>query len=222
VPIRVFACESQPVVVEGLAKVLQDTGDLVLCGARPTPVQSLQMLGELSPDVVLLDQSSGLRAMFQFITEAHVRFPNCRVVLWIHSLDEVESFRALQAGARGILKKTLPLRTIADCIRTVAGGGVWLDDANPAPPPPVEVPRTAASRLTSREKEIVVLVARGLKNRQIAEALSITPGTVKVHLMHIFEKTGVKDRFELAVEARRLLGVDTLPSGTEVAARAGA
>ena len=62
--------------------------------------------------------------------------------------------------------------------------------------------------LTPREKEIVHHVCGGLKNKEIAEALTITPGTVKVHLMHIFEKTGVKDRFELAVLGRRLLGTD--------------
>ena len=62
--------------------------------------------------------------------------------------------------------------------------------------------------LTPREKDIVHHVCGGLKNKEIAEALAITPGTVKVHLMHIFEKTGVKDRFELAVQGRRLLGTE--------------
>ena len=62
--------------------------------------------------------------------------------------------------------------------------------------------------MTPREKEIVHHVCGGLKNKEIADALSITAGTVKVHLMHIFEKTGVKDRFELAVHGRRLLGVE--------------
>ena len=66
--------------------------------------------------------------------------------------------------------------------------------------------RRSAPRLTPREKDIVHHVCGGLKNKEIAEALAITPGTVKVHLMHIFEKTGVKDRFELAVQGRRLLG----------------
>ena len=68
--------------------------------------------------------------------------------------------------------------------------------------------RRSSPRLTPREKEIVHHVCVGLKNKEIAEALSITSGTVKVHLMHIFEKTGVKDRFELAVHGRRMLGVD--------------
>ena len=61
-------------------------------------------------------------------------------------------------------------------------------------------------RLTPREREIAQLICAGMKNKEVAQNLGITPGTVKVHLMHIFEKTGVKDRFELAVSGRRLLG----------------
>ena len=64
-----------------------------------------------------------------------------------------------------------------------------------------------ALRLTSREREIVALVKLGLKNREIADRLSITSGTVKVHLMHIFEKTGARDRFELGLQAVKLLEV---------------
>ncbi len=67
-------------------------------------------------------------------------------------------------------------------------------------------------RLTPREREIVTCLCQGMRNKQIAAELSITPGTVKVHLMHIFEKTGVKDRFELAVQARKLLGLEGSPA----------
>ena len=66
--------------------------------------------------------------------------------------------------------------------------------------------RRTTPRLTPREEEILNLVMRGMKNKQIADALQITTGTVKVHLMHIFEKTGVKDRFELAMYGRKLRG----------------
>lgn len=191
-------------MVEGLAKVFQDAGDITLCGASANAALSLEALSELSPDVVLLDQSAGLRNIFQFISQAQVRRPQSRVVLWIQELDEVESFRALQAGARGILKRTLPPSVLTECIRSVARGEVWLNQPAVLEPPPFDSRRSGA-RLTGREKEIVGLVARGMRNRQIAEALTITPGTVKVHLMHIFEKTGVKDRFELAAQARSLL-----------------
>jgi len=69
--------------------------------------------------------------------------------------------------------------------------------------------RRSAPRLTPRERQIVQQICEGHKNKEIAQVLSITAGTVKVHLMHIFEKTGVKDRFELAIQGRKLLGLDS-------------
>ena len=69
--------------------------------------------------------------------------------------------------------------------------------------------RRSAPRLTPRERQIVHQICEGRKNKEIAQELSITAGTVKVHLMHIFEKTGVKDRFELAIQGRKLLGLDS-------------
>jgi DNA-binding NarL/FixJ family response regulator len=83
---------------------------------------------------------------------------------------------------------------------------VWIENSTPESNGNSE--RRSSPRLTPREKEIVHHVCGGLKNKEIAGQLSITAGTVKVHLMHIFEKTGVKDRFELAVQGRRLLGTD--------------
>jgi DNA-binding NarL/FixJ family response regulator len=114
------------------------------------------------------------------------------------------AFAALQIGARGVLKKAMPVAAVIDCIRTVSAGNVWIE--------PSASERGAGPgrrlRLTPRERDIVHHVWGGLKNREIAHALNTTPGTVKVHLMHIFEKTGVKDRFELAVHGRRWLGLE--------------
>ena len=94
-----------------------------------------------------------------------------------------------------------------ECLRSVAHGNVWIESSL-SEHVMGSFDRRAAPRLTPREKEIVHHVCGGLKNKEIADALSITAGTVKVHLMHIFEKTGVKDRFELAVHGRRLLGIE--------------
>jgi two-component system nitrate/nitrite response regulator NarL len=125
----------------------------------------------------------------------------------VNDLAEIDCFRALQLGARGILKKTLPVESLVECLRAVGRGDVWIEGTL-SDQVVGALDRRSAPRLTPREKEIVHHVCAGLKNKEIAEALRITAGTVKVHLMHIFEKTGVKDRFELAVHGRRMLGTE--------------
>src|SRR5262249_40205915 len=103
------------------------------------------------------------------------------------------------------------LDQLLDCLQTVAQGGVWLANLEQ-----VEQPQTRATmKLTPREREIALCVCRGMRNREIGERLSITPGTVKVHLMHIFEKTGVKDRFELALRGRQILGINRVSPADE-------
>jgi DNA-binding NarL/FixJ family response regulator len=203
--IHVIACETQPIVVEGLRKSLEDSTDLKLVGAVSDPKAFSELVAKELPKVCLIDKAFGTKAVFQLISELKVRSPETEPVLWAAEISEVESFRALQVGARGILKKTLPIQIILDCLRTVAKGNIWIESS-------ISnqfvgfINRRTTPRLTPREEEILNLVMRGMKNKQIADALQITTGTVKVHLMHIFEKTGVKDRFELAMYGRKLRG----------------
>lgn len=201
--ITIAACESQPIVVEGLRRSLEGTKDLQFVGAVATAKAAIELVDEHKPSVCLIDKAFGTKAVFQLMTEMKVRSPQTEPILWAAEVSEIESFRALQVGARGILKKTLPVGTILDCLRTVARGNIWIENS-------ISdqfvgfINRRNTPHLTPREEEIVALVARGMKNKQIADALCITTGTVKVHLMHIFEKTGVKDRFELAMYGRRM------------------
>jgi two-component system, NarL family, nitrate/nitrite response regulator NarL len=204
--LTVFACESQPIVIEGLEKVLRQSGDIELMGSTSSLMEALNGVRDRRPDVMLVDESAGLKMVFQLIADAKNAWPRCQVVLWVNDLAEVDCFRALQVGARGVLKKTLPVKSVLECVRSVAEGNVWIEGSVDQCLPGFE--RRAAPRLTPREREIVKQICAGLKNKEIAAALSITAGTVKVHLMHIFEKTGVKDRFELAVHGRKLLGLE--------------
>lgn len=209
---RVFACEAQPVAVEGLRKILAESEDFEFVGSAPTPAEAMERIKNAPPDIVLVDQHSGLRLTLNFLNDIKAELPATRAVLWIVDMAEVESFRALQLGARGILRRSLPISTMLDCLRTVGKGNLWLE--NTISDQVVGfLTRRNNTRLTPREREIVKLVCRGMKNKEIAEQLMITPGTVKVHLMHIFEKTGVKDRFELAVQGARLLGVESTDPG---------
>lgn len=206
-PLLVFACESQPIVLEGLAKVLGECPDLEFIGAANSLSEALETVRFRQPHIILVDQSVGLKVVFQFLSDVKSVSSGCQPVLWVNELAEIDCFRALQAGARGILKKTVPVPLVAECLRSVGQGNIWLESTL-SDHSFRALDRRSAPRLTAREKEIVHHVCAGLKNKEIAEALSITAGTVKVHLMHIFEKTGVKDRFELAVHGRRLLGIE--------------
>jgi DNA-binding NarL/FixJ family response regulator len=205
--LTVFACESQPIVLAGLAKILATCDDLEFIGSAPNPTEALETVRQRHPDVILIDQSPGLKSVFQFLSDVKNTSSRCQPVLWVNDLAEIDCFRALQIGARGILKKTLPVDSVLECLRSVAHGNVWIESSL-SEHVMGSFDRRSTPRLTPREKEIVHHVCGGLKNKEIADALSITAGTVKVHLMHIFEKTGVKDRFELAVHGRRLLGIE--------------
>ncbi len=205
--LTVFACESQPIVLEGLAKVLSTCDDLEFIGAASGLTEALDALKRQQPKVILIGQTAGLKVVFQFISDVRGTSSTCQPILWVNDLAEIDCFRALQLGARGILKKTLPVESLVECLRSVGRGDVWIEGSL-SDQVVGALDRRSAPRLTPREKEIVHHVCGGLKNKEIAEALRITAGTVKVHLMHIFEKTGVKDRFELAVHGRRMLGMD--------------
>ncbi len=205
---RLFLCEAQPVVVEGLTRILAGHPEIELIGTAPSPAESIPLIANLQPDLVMVDQASGVRPVFNFLAELKTAAPAARAILWVVELAEIESFRALQLGARGILRRTLPIETIFDCLQTVAKGNLWLENSI-SDQVVGFLNRKSSNRLTPREREIVRAVCRGMKNKEIAEHLHITPGTVKVHLMHIFEKTGVKDRFELAVQGPKLLGLNS-------------
>jgi two-component system nitrate/nitrite response regulator NarL len=209
--VTVFVCESQPIVIEGLAKVLGECDDLEYLGSALNLSVALEALRERGPDVLLIGQTAGLKAILQFISDVKSTSARCHPVLWVNDLAEVDCYRALQLGARGILKKTLPVGAVVECLRSVGKGNVWIEGSLAGDADRV-FDRRAAPRLTPREKQIVHRVCAGMKNKEIAEALAITAGTVKVHLMHIFEKAGVKDRFELAVEGRRMLGLEETAS----------
>jgi len=188
-------------------RILDPCEDLEYVGTAWNINDAIESLRRSPADVVLVDQSVGLKVVFQFITDIKTTSPRSLPVLWVNDLAEIDCFRALQLGARGILKKTVAIESVLECLRSVAAGNVWIETSL-SDHVMGSIDRRSSPRLTPREKEIVHHVCAGLKNKQIGSALSITPGTVKVHLMHIFEKTGVKDRFELAVHGRRMLGAD--------------
>jgi len=122
------------------------------------------------------------------------REPLSRVVLWLHEIAPESAFRAKECGVRGILRKILPAEMILKCIRRVAEGELWFEKTLTD-----TFLNGRTVRVSRRENQLITLVSQGLKNKEIASVLEISEGTVKVYLSRLFEKVGVRDRFELAL-----------------------
>ncbi len=199
--ITVFACEPQPIVIEGLVRVLESAAGFQFAGAAASLADAVAPVGALQPQLILVSSGGDVLPAPDAVAELRRASPDSRLVLWVDS-QEPEFAAVLDAGFSGVIHKARDVASLLQCLRTVGEGGFWA--VGPVPPKPdgfgyVRTPH----RLTPREREIAQLAANGLKNKEIAEALGISPGTVKVHLMHIFEKTGVENRFQLAASARR-------------------
>lgn len=200
--ITVCLCDPQPVVRQGLEAMLADSPEFELRAFCERVEDVGGLASREKPDVLILDRGFGMQQALDALAAVRSRSPETAVVFWAAAITDVECFRAMQAGARGIMKKTIGLDGLSDCLRSVARNELWTENLSSASAVSLERPRSRP--LTPREKEVADLVSQGLKNREIAEQLGIATGTVKIHLMHIFEKTGIRDRFELALQGLRL------------------
>lgn len=122
------------------------------------------------------------------------RRPNLRIVLWVDSVAAGVGFQALELGVRGILRKTLSLDELVHHLWVIAEGNLWIDKELRAV---LEGARTP--RLTTRESQLLELLAQGLKNKEIAWTLKLTENTIKAYMSRLFQKLGVKDRLDLAL-----------------------
>jgi len=199
-----FVCEAEPVAVAGLRWFLTETNEFEVVGHASTISAAIASIEELRPKLLLMDHSSGVRSTLHFLSELAFVSESTACILWTRDVPEAELVRAFRGGAKGFVKKTSPLPVLLEALRRVASGETFLEESA-SPTLRQWTIRRNVPRLTPREREIIDLVSQGMKNREIAERLTITPGTVKVHLMHVFEKTGARDRYELAVRGSRLL-----------------
>jgi two-component system, NarL family, nitrate/nitrite response regulator NarL len=200
----VAVCDTQPVTVEGVKTILGGSPDLNFLGGCDSLDRAMDLR---APDVLLVDKAFGIQAVLDWLMPPNDRpeIPHgsrqTAVVIWGVSVSEAEALRFLQAGARGILRKTASLTSILACIRTVAAGRSWMEDC--VFRDSARADRYPRSELTPREQQVLELVEQGCKNKEIAQELGIRPGTVKIHLKHIFEKTGIRGRYGLALNGWR-------------------
>lgn len=202
-------CETEPIAVEGLRNLLEPGGDFDIVSVTFSLAEALDAVHLLAPSILLLDKAFGFQTVMDCLQELRRTESDTAVMVWGVSLAEVESLRFLQAGASAAVRKTAPLSVLVECLRAVAAGATWVEGEmrrEPAGPA-----HSARSALTARELQVMELVEQGLKNRDIGLALGIRTGTVKIHLKHIFEKTGVRGRYGLALSGLREKGLLTSP-----------
>jgi DNA-binding NarL/FixJ family response regulator len=194
---RIVVCETQPVTAEGIRAALAACEDLEYLCALDSLSAVTERLRRETPDLLLIDKSFGAQAVLHWLGEQKLALAGTGIIIWGSAITEPEALRLLQLGVKGILRKSAEMSTLVACLRAVAGGANWMEDALFR-----DAPRTesyARSELTPRERQVLDLVEGGMKNREIARELGIRPGTVKIHLKHIFEKTGVRGRYGLAL-----------------------
>ena len=203
----VGVCESQPATAEGIRSILREAGDLECRWSIGSLPIAMQLLAREPLDLVLLDKSFGLNAITEALEGIRDRVAT-RPLVWGLSMTEDEALRLVRAGARGILFKSADATHLLECLRGVASGLTYMDNGLFRERAPLDNPRHRD--LTAREEQVLELVEQGKRNREIAEELSIRPGTVKIHLRHIFEKTGVRGRSGLALTGLRVARMTTL------------
>ena len=200
--ISVCLSDPQPIVQEGLKSVLAACEDLEFISAVASLEEASLEIERRRPTIVVADRGFGMHKLIEWVERVSRNSPQTEVVVWAAAISDVECFRVLRAGARGIARKTSPTSALLECLRQVSRKRLWTENLFLSKDSPLA--RTRNRPLTPREQEVAALVTKGLKNREIAETLHIATGTVKIHLMHIFEKTGIRDRFELALHGLRI------------------
>ena len=201
--IRVLIVDDHPIVREGVTAVLEHERDIKVVGAADTIEQGLRLAETCNPDIVLLDLK---------LPDAHAidgvasfaRAGRGIVVFTAHDTDD-DVFGAIRGGARGYLLKGAVATEIAQAIRQVHGGESFLSPRIAAKlVTDVARPRGRTGLLSARERSVLRLVAAGLSNRQIGQALSISERTVKFHVTAIFNKLGAENRAQaVALAAER-------------------
>lgn len=198
---KLLLYSAEPILAMGLESVLRQATGFDLLPSCTTIPEVIESLGENEPELILMDLTPAVT--FTVLSELKQFMSQTRILLWVNSIPTELAFQAMGLGVRGILRKTLPTDLQVKCLQKVLDGDLWFEKA-------LTDSFLCARRisLTPREGQLVMLLSQGLKNKEIATTLMISEGTVKVYLSRLFQKVGVKDRFELA-----LYGLKNLSTG---------
>ena len=214
--IRILVIEDQTLFRDGLAKLLSEQSDLEVVASTESLQVATEHIKRMRPDVALIGwpaSSPGSQRIFASIQEGKIQ---TRIIMLVKDDVKEDFVEAVRQGCCGIVPKQTSTELLLKSIRKVHAGEFWLDrmttaevirglakkkTGTAAPGTRLGLREHAAAALSQRELEIVVLVAQGFKNKEMAERMFISEQTVKNHLHNIFDKLGVSDRLELALYA---------------------
>lgn len=208
---KLVLADSNTLLRQGLHRILAEAPDLLVVGEAIDDVEAIELTAQAKPDVLLLDLViPKLEAVPVLLAIREQALPTNVLILSLYA-DEVKILNTAKAGARGYMLKTAPIATLAEAVREVARGRIWVDRqlncadsfallshrANSSGEVDGEINRVDV--LSKRELEILQLIAKGLTNEQVSKKLFISVPTVKAHAANIFDKLNVKNRTQAAL-----------------------
>jgi DNA-binding NarL/FixJ family response regulator len=206
--ITLIAADSHPIFLLGLQQLLSAEADLQLVATCATADKALFEVRRLKPQVLLIDIDLSDRSGLDVVRELRNEDQDLKVVILTAVLDDEKTIEALRLDIQGVLLKEMPAHLLLQCLRKVAAGGQWLEKNSLGHAFEQLLLREAGARrlatiLTERETEVMSLVAKGLTNREIAEKLVLSQGTVKIHVHNIYGKLGINNRVDLTLYAQK-------------------
>lgn len=205
----VLIADDEALVRGGIRMILDSQPDLEVVGEAPDGDYAVRLAAELQPDVVLMDvrmpRMSGIEAARRILLNSG----SVRVMMLTTFDDDEYLYEALKAGASGFLLKSVPPEHLADSVRALARGDALLApsitrrliEQYTKQPRPGSADHESLRELTEREKDVLILMARGLSNAELAERLFLSEGTVKTHITHVFRKLSLRDRAQAVILA---------------------
>jgi DNA-binding NarL/FixJ family response regulator len=209
--IRVLLVDDQALFLQGLANLLTLEEDLEIVGQASNGKEAIALTQQLQPDVILMDVRMPICDGVKATDKIHKSFPLIKIMVLTTFNEDEYIWRSLQAGALGYLLKNTPSQQIAAAIRTLYQGHCQLDSTVAAKvfaqlnPLALSKQRDYQNLFSDRELEILKLLGRGQNNREIAQTLHLTEGTVKNYITNIFCQLGVRDRTQAALWAKQNL-----------------
>jgi DNA-binding NarL/FixJ family response regulator len=208
VPIRIAIADDHAIVLHGLKRLFDGEAEFDVVQTCANGDEAIAVARSGTVDVLLLDVKMPGLSGIDVLRSLSAEHLTCATILLTAALSDADAVEGLRLGARGIVLKESSPETLLECIRSVARGERWIDSDTMSRALDTIARRESLARdadrvLTARELEIVRMIAQGLRNRAIAERLSITEGTVKIHLHNVYEKLGLDGRMELMLHAQR-------------------